>query len=214
MYKALLKSTVLLIGLLGMGQTAIAQINTTANKPMFVELKPAQPTQTGDKIEVIEVFWYGCPHCYSFEPFLTEWLKTLPADVQFIRIPGVLSQNWITHAKAYYTAEKLGILEKIHRPLFDAIHKEKQTIFTEDQIKDFFVSKGVSGDEFTSTYNSKEVEAKIRQAFFLAKDYKLTGVPTLVVNGKYITSPSHSGSNEMTLKVVNELIDKERQAKK
>jgi thiol:disulfide interchange protein DsbA len=177
----------------------------------YIVLKPAQPTQTGDKIEVVEVFWYGCPHCYSFEPFLEAWLKTKPEDVELLRVPGVLNQQWIPHARAYYTAEKLGIVDKVHRPLFDALHKEKKIVYTDEQLKDFFTVHGVSADEFTKTYNSPEVEAKIRQAYFLARDYKLTGVPSVVVNGKYLTSGSHAGTYEMLINVVNTLIARERQ---
>ena len=201
----------LLMGVLLFGQQAVAQ-NTADAKPKFIELKPAQPTQTGDKIEVVEVFWYGCPHCYSFEPFLEEWSKSLPADVELIRLPGVLNQAWIPHAKAYYTAEKLGILAEIHRPLFDAIHKEKKQIFNDDQIRAFFISQGVTAAQFDQTYTSKEVDAKIRQAYFLARDYKLTGVPSMVINGKYLTSASQTGTFEELINVMNALIDKERQA--
>ena len=210
MNKTIVFTIHLLISFLLFGQQAvIAQQDTT--KPQYIELKPAQPTQTGNNIEVVEVFWYGCPHCYSFEPFIEAWLETMPEDVQFIRLPGVLAQNWMTHAKAYYTAEKLGVLDKTHRSLFDTIHKEKKPVFTDDQIRDFFVSKGISAEQFSQTYTSKEVEAKIRQAYFLARDYKLTGVPALVINGKYVTSPSHAGSSEETIKVINALIEKERQ---
>src|ERR1700754_1722750 len=101
MFRRMLITVPCLVVMLMLGQFAHAQEGIKA-KPMFTELKPALPTQTGDKIEVIEVFWYGCPHCYSFEPFLEEWLKTLPADVQLIRVPGVMGQNWIPLAKAYY----------------------------------------------------------------------------------------------------------------
>lgn len=212
-FRKILITIQILVALLVFGQSVTAQPTTEA-KPKFVELKPAQPTQTGDKIEVVEVFWYGCPHCYSFEPFIEEWLKTLPADVQFIRLPGVLNPGWIPHAKAYYAAEKLGVLEKIHRPLFDAIHKEKKQVFNDNQIRDFFVSKGVAAEQFSETYASKEVDAKIRQAYFLARDYKLTGVPSIVVNGKYLTSASNTGTFEDMINVLNELIEKERQAKR
>ncbi len=204
----------ILLSLFVLGQQAAMAQQGADAKPKFVELKPAQPTQSGDKIEVVEVFWYGCPHCYSFEPFLEEWLKTLPEDVQFIRLPGVLNPGWIPHAKAYYTAEKLGVLEKTHRPLFDAIHKEKKPVFNDEQLRDFFVSKGVSAEQFTGTFASKEVDAKIRQAYFLARDYKLTGVPSVIVNGKYLTSASTTGTFEELINVMNALIDKERQAKK
>lgn len=179
----------------------------------YVPIKPAQPTQTGDKIEVLEVFWYGCPHCYSFEPHLEAWLKDKPEDVEFIRLPGVLNQSWIPHAKAFYAAEKLGVLDKIHRPLFDAIHKQKKTLFTEGQLAEFFAGYGVSPEEFKRVYNSKEVDTKIRQAYFLARDYKLTGVPSLVINGKYLTSGTHAGNFETMLEVVDHLIEQEREAK-
>ena len=176
----------------------------------YTDIRPALPTQTGDKIEVIEVFWYGCPHCYSFEPYLEAWLQDLPADVEFIRIPGVLNQGWIPHAKAYYTAQKLGIVDKTHRPLFDALHKQKQRVFTDDEIMAFFAEHGVSSDEFNQVYNSKEVDTKIRQAYFAARDYKITGVPSMVINGKYSTTGSLTGTFEDMLIVVDELIERER----
>jgi len=212
MFRNTVLSIQILVGLFLAGNLAYAQ-NAADAKPKFVELKPAQPTQTGDKIEVVEIFWYGCPHCYSFEPFLEEWHKTLPEDVQLIRLPGVLNQGWIPHAKAYYTAEKLGVLEKTHRPLFDALHKEKKQIYNDDQLRAFFVSKGVTGEQFDQTYGSKEVDAKIRQAYFLARDYKLTGVPSMVINGKYLTSASHTGTFEDLINTMNMLIEKERQAR-
>jgi len=208
MYKNLIAILALLTGLV-MALPALAQEDIEGK---YITLKPAQPTQTGNKIEVVEVFWYGCPHCYSFEPFLEAWLKTKPEDVELVRVPGVLNQQWIPHAKAYYTAEKLGIVEKIHQPLFDALHKEKKTIYTDEQLKDFFASHGVPAGEFAKTYTSPEVEAKIRQAYFLARDYKLTGVPSIVVNGKYLTSATHAGSFDYLINVVNALIERERQA--
>ena len=102
---------------------------------------PVQPTQTDNKIEVLEVFWYGCPHCYDFEPHIENWLKDLPEDVEFRRMPGIFNKSWIAHAKAYFTAEKMGILDKIHSPLFTALHRERKRIYTEDELKDFFVSR-------------------------------------------------------------------------
>jgi thiol:disulfide interchange protein DsbA len=173
-------------------------------------LVPAQPTQTGDKIEVLEVFWYGCPHCYHFEPYIHRWLKTKPDDVAFRRMPAVLNKNWIPHARAYYAAVKLGVLDRIHTPLFNAIHKDRKPIFTEDQLRDFFVSQGVDGDKFTEAYNSTEVETKIKQAFFMARNYKLTGVPTVVVDGKYVTSSSRTGSFDKLIETVNYLVRKVR----
>ncbi len=171
---------------------------------------PPQPTQTGDKIEVIEIFWYGCPHCYDLEPHLEHWLKSKPKDVEFIRVPGILGNGWIAHAKAFYTAEKLGVLDNIHRPLFDAIHKKGRRIMNEKKLKDFFISQGIDGDEFSEIYNSEEIDAKIKNAFILGKNYKITGVPTIIVNGKFRTTASLSGSNAGIIDTINELADRER----
>ena len=207
MFKQAFTSLALLAGLALAGPLA-AQDDIEGK---YVPIKPAQPTQSGDRIEVVEVFWYGCPHCYSFEPYLNEWLANKPDDVAFIRLPGVLNQGWIPHAKAYYTAEKLGVVEKIHRPLFDAIHKSRRPLQSEDQLAAFFAEQGVPAGEFREAYNSREVDAKIRQAYFLARDYKLTGVPSLVINGKYLTSGSHAGTFENMLEVTDQLIERERQ---
>ncbi len=171
---------------------------------------PVQPTQTDNKIEVLEVFWYGCPHCYDFEPYVEKWLENLPEDVEFRRMPGIFNKNWIPHAKAYFTAEKLGVLDKIHNPLFNALHKERKRIYNEDELKDFFVAKGVDGDKFTKVFNSSEIETKFKQAFVMGKRYKITGVPAVIINGKYMTSGSMSGSYENLLKTIDELIAKER----
>jgi thiol:disulfide interchange protein DsbA len=172
---------------------------------------PVQPTQTDGKIEVLEVFWYGCPHCYSFEPHIESWLKTIAEDVEFRRMPGIFNKNWIPHAKAYFTAEKLGVLDKIHSPLFEALHKERKRIFSEDELKKFFVSKGIDGDEFTKVFNSREIETRFKQAFVMGQRYKITGVPAVIINGKYMTSGSMAGSYENLLKTIDLLVDKERE---
>ncbi|MBT7952671.1 MAG: thiol:disulfide interchange protein DsbA/DsbL [Gammaproteobacteria bacterium] len=171
---------------------------------------PVQPTQTDNKIEVLEIFWYGCPHCYDFEPHIEKWLENLPEDVEFRRMPGIFNKNWIPHAKAYFTAEKLGVLDKIHSPLFNALHKERKRIYSEDELKDFFVAKGIDGDEFTKVFNSSEIETKFKQAFVMGQRYKITGVPAVIVNGKYMTSGSMTGSYENLLKTIEDLIAKER----
>lgn len=176
----------------------------------YVDISPAQPTQTGDKIEVLEIFWYGCPHCYDFEPFVKGWLESKPEDVEFRRMPGVFSKTWIPHAKAYYTAEKLGVLDTIHTELFDAIHKKRQKIHDNDAIKKFFVKHGVDKDEFTKIYESDEIMTKVKQSHVMGQRYKVTGVPAVIVNGKYMVSGSTAGSFGNVLKVIDQLVDKER----
>ncbi len=177
----------------------------------YKNIVPAQPTQVPEgKIEVVEIFWYGCPHCYDFEPHVNNWVANLPEDVEFRRMPGIFSKSWVAHARAYYAAEKLGVLEQIHTPLFEALHKDRKRIFSESELKDFFESKGVDGDEFTRAYNSNEVEVKFKQAFLMGQRYKITGVPAVVVNGKYMTGAALAGSYDNLLKTMDMLVDKER----
>lgn len=178
----------------------------------FVEISPAQPTRSGEKIEVLEVFWYACSHCYNFEPYIKDWLASKAEDVQFRRMPGVLGKNWIPHARAYYTAEKLGVVDTIHGALFDAIHKKRKKIDDAAAIKRFFVDQGVDKREFKGAYESEAVEKEVKQAFIMGQRYKLTGVPVMIVNGKYRVSGNTAGSFENILKVVDSLVNKERTA--
>lgn len=176
----------------------------------YTLIVPVQPTQSVDKIEVLEVFWYGCPHCYDFEPHIKKWLETKADDVEFRRMPGIFNKSWIPHAKAYFTAEKLGVLDLIHGALFEALHKDRKRIYTESELKDFFESRGVAGDEFNRVFNSTEIETKFKQAFVMGQRYKLTGVPAVIINGKYMTSGSLAGSYENLLKTIDALVDRER----
>ena len=183
--------------------------NVVAGQP-YVRIQPPQPTQTEDKIEVVEVFWYGCPHCYEFEPSLEKWLENKPADVEFRRMPGVFRDSWIPHAHAFYTAEKLGVLDIIHKPLLDAIHKNKQNLFNEESLKEFFVKRGVDGDAFTKIFHSNEVETRVKQAFVMGQRYGLTGVPAIIINGKYRTGGDLAGSLPEVLRVIDSLVEQER----
>ena len=176
---------------------------------LYKELPTPQPTSTGDKIEVLEVFWYGCPHCYHFEPVIEKWLEEKADYIEFVRMPGILGKNWLPHARAFYTAEKIGILDIIHTPLFDAIHKDKRKILDERSLRVYFSEHGVNGDEFDQAYNSKEVEEKVRAAFSAGQNYALTGVPAIIINGKYGTSASMAGSFEKIIDVINTLAAKE-----
>ncbi len=175
----------------------------------YEKISPPQPTQNPDKIEVIEFFWYGCPHCYSFEPSLSEWLKNKPENVEFIRQPAVFSKLWGDHAKAYFTAEALGVVDKTHADFFDAIQNKKQALRTEDQLAVFFKNHGVDETEFRNTYHSFLVDAKLRQAQSMAARYGITGVPAIIINGKYKTNGPLAKSQANMIKVMNELIELE-----
>lgn len=177
----------------------------------YKSLSQPQVTEDPDKVEVVEIFWYGCPHCHDFEPYLSEWLQNKPEIVDFKRMPAVFRQNWLPHAKAFYAAEELGVLDKIHEPLFAAIHEQQQPLETEDTLRTFFVDQGVDGDEFTRAFNSGAVEGKVKRSLGMLKRYEVTGVPAVVINGKYITTGPMAGSYEAMIETMNQLIELERQ---
>ena len=176
----------------------------------YTELSNPQPTSSADKIEVVELFWYGCPHCHSLEPHIQKWLSTKPDDVEFVRMPAILSNRWELLAKAYYTAELLDVVDKTHVALFEALHTKKIKIDDEAALQKFFVSQGVSAEDFKKTFNSFAVNIKINNARQMTRRYATSGVPLLVVNGKYSTSQSMARGSEAAIKVVNYLIEKER----
>lgn len=175
----------------------------------YTRLAQPQPTSTGDKVEVLEVFWYGCPHCFRFEPYVERWLRKKPEGAEFVRLPGIFRPSWEPHARAFYTSELLGVFDKIHQPLFNAIHLEKRTLNTDEQLMDFFAEFGVDKTEFLKTYRSFAVETRIRRAKTLVERFDIDGVPAVIVNGKYFVSNRTTGSNAKTLKVINFLVDKE-----
>jgi len=188
--------------------TACAEAYTQGQD--YVELSNPQPTSSGDRIEVVELFWYGCPHCYHLEPYMEDWAANKPDDVEFVRMPAIVSKRWVLLAKAYYTAELLGVVDKIHVALFEAIHKDKRKIDDETALRDFFVEQGVSAEDFKNTFNSFAVNVKINNAKQMSRRYAITGVPTIIVNGKYSTSPGMARGNEGVIKVINYLVEKER----
>jgi len=190
----------------------------------YTRLTLTQPSSDPNKIEVVELFWYGCPHCFHLEPDLNEWLKTKPDDVVFVRLPAILGPSWELLAKAYFTAEMLGVLDQTHEALFDDIHVKNQRFTDEAALQDFFVSQGVSAEDFKKTFESFAVAVKVNNAKLMTRRYAITGVPTFIVNGKFRTSPSLAGSNEKdlsvkdlnekSLKVVDYLVEQEREAGK
>jgi thiol:disulfide interchange protein DsbA len=169
-------------------------------------IDPPLPTPQTNKVEVVEMFWYGCPHCYHFEPLLEKWVKGKSDQVTFIRIPAIFRDSWLLDAQAFYTAKALGVLEKIHRPLFDAIHLEKRHLNTKEALADFFATQGVAKEDFLSTFDSFAVQGKVQQAVVITRASSITGVPAMIVNGKYRTDAELAGSFERMLEVVDYLI--------
>ena len=178
----------------------------------YVRLSTAQPTSTPDKIEVVELFWYGCPHCYRLEPHIEQWLESKPDDVAFVRMPAILSPRWELLARAWYTADMLGVTEQIHKPLFEALHDERRRITSVEQLREFFVEQGVSGEDFDRTFHSFGVAAKLNRAREMTRRYRVRGVPALIINGKYRTSASEAGSHAAMIEVTRDLIEQERAA--
>ncbi len=176
----------------------------------YQKLARPQPVSTTDTIEVVELFWYGCSHCYRLEPFVHKWLESKPGDVTFVRIPAVLGKGWELLAKAYFTADLLGVLDKVHGELFSTIHEKNKKIQNEKMLREFFVAQGVSGEDFDKTINSFAVTVKVNNARMMTRNYRITGVPTVIVNGKYSTSASQAGSNPNMMAVIDYLVEQER----
>lgn len=183
----------------------------------YQAISPPVPTANPGKIEVLELFWYGCPHCYQFEPTLNKWLASKPDDVEFIRIPAIFRDDWIPFAQAWFTAEQLKVTDKIHSDFFTAYHKQKRPLRTKTDIQTLFAEHGVSQKAFDDAWFSFPVQSKLKRAISLTQRYQIKGVPSLVVNGKYWTSASIASSSDPTvsgydsmLKVVDELITHER----
>lgn len=172
----------------------------------FTVLNPPQPTETGKKIEVIEFFYYGCPHCFNLEPSLEAWRKTLPADVAFRRVPGVFRDSWMPLTKAYYAFEATGLTEKLHSAAFNAIHVENLHLDTDQAIVDWVAKRGVDAKKFAATLNSFAVQNKAQRARAMTQSYGVQGVPTLVIDGKYSTSSAQAGSHDNLIKTVDSLI--------
>jgi len=172
--------------------------------------KPVK-TSHPDKIVVSEQFWYGCPHCFRFEPYATKWKKTLADDVVFEQIPSTLNPGWVNHARAYYALEQMGKLDLVHSQIFNAIHLKNMRLSNRDSMADFLANFGIDKKEFKEAYNSFQVETKLRKNGKKERKYGISGVPSVIVNGKYITSGSHAGSYSRMLKILDYLVNLERQ---
>lgn len=167
---------------------------------------------TTDKIEVTEFFWYGCGHCYNFEPQLAQWKKSLADDVVLKGSPAMWNGVMQIHAKAFYTAEVLGVLETVHMPLFQAINVDRRPLTSESQLADLFAANGVSREDFTKAFNSFGVGSQVSQADARARAAKIAGTPELMVAGKYRISTRKAGGQAQMLKLADYLIEKERTA--
>ncbi len=165
-------------------------------------------TSDDNKIEVVEMFSYTCPHCFRLEPDVAKWKETLPENVHFVKVPAIFRDSWLELAKVYYAAEAMGDLDKIHSKLFNAMHVEKRRLTTEDQLLDFVAEQGIDRDAFKKTMNSFSVKSKVKQALVMSQTSGITGVPSFIVNGAYRTDATTAGGVPELFQVVNFLIEK------
>lgn len=158
---------------------------------------PPQPTDSGKKVEVIEFFWYGCPHCNNMQPSLRAWLKKKPADVEFRRVPAVLQDTWVPLTRAYYALDAMGLTDRLHHEVFAAIHEHKVRLQDPKVLFDWVANRGVDRKRFMDTYNSFGVQSRVQRSIDMTRNYDVPFTPVVVVDGRYITAPS------MTLKPDN-----------
>lgn len=193
---------------------AFAAASPAAHAQTFTEgvdytvLSAPLATDNPARVEVVEMFWYGCPHCYELEPLIERWAKALPKDVEFKRVPAPLNRNWEIAARVYYTLESMGLLDKLHGPLFDAIHRDHLRITNERALLEWLGGKGVDTKKFSAAYRSFSVESKLKRALQITQASAIEGVPALLVNGKYVI-PGMSPAR--MLAIADSLIAKSRE---
>jgi protein dithiol oxidoreductase (disulfide-forming) len=192
------------------GTTVRAQAGAPVEGRDFVRLNTPVAVAAGGKIDVIEFFSYGCPHCHTFEPMLEQWVKRLPADVAFRRVPATFNAPFEGYAKLFYALEATGLLESLHRRVFAAIHVQRQRLDKEAELAAFVAANGGDGAKFVEAYKSFGVATKVRQAKQAFDAYKIDGVPTLGIHGRWFTSGSLTGSNDRALAVADTLIQRAR----
>lgn len=174
----------------------------------YIELKPPQPTESDGKIEVIEFFWYGCPHCYHLEPMLEAWVKKLPPDVAFRPLPAVFNERWAYDAAIFFAFEALGVLPRVHRAFFDAIHRDNLRTDNKQALAEWLQKQGIDPGKFDETFKSFGVQSKTRRAAQLTVAYRIDGTPAMGVNGRYTVS-----AGDHMLDTVSQLIEAERKKK-
>jgi thiol:disulfide interchange protein DsbA len=176
----------------------------------YATLNPPQPPDGGGKIEVIEFFWYGCPHCYTLEPEVAAWVKRAPKDIVFKRVPAIPSEAWGEGAKIYYTLEAMGLLEQHHQKVFDAMHKDNVNLQNKRLREEWLQKSGIDVAKYNETEKSFTVASKLARARQMTQSYKVDGVPRIIVNGKYYTSGEQAGGHQRVFPVVDQLVEMSR----
>tara|TARA_Y100000768_G_scaffold220341_1_gene166130 strand:- start:3123 stop:3734 length:612 start_codon:yes stop_codon:yes gene_type:complete len=180
-----------------------------AHAQKYIQISTEKQQESKDII-IYEFFWYGCPHCFNLEPTMDRIEADLDKDTKIMKIPVALRQSWVTHAKLYYALEQMGKIDDIHNLIFEEIHIENNRLVTEEQIVSFLGQHGVDTAKFLEKFNSYGTEARIKKSSNLARKYQIDSVPTIIVNGRYLTSGSYVSSYDELYSVINLLIERER----
>ena len=192
--------------------SSFAQIEKFIAGTHYIELSAPVNTNDSSKVEVLEVFWYGCSHCFRFEPLIANWEAVMPADVDFGRFPAIWNGLMEVHAQVYYTAEAMDALDVVHEHVFNAINIEGNRLQNEGQIGALFAKYGINEDDFTKSFNSFSVRTKVNQAKQRMEAYEIRSTPNMIVNGKYLVATGQSVLTQADmLEVVDFLVEKERQ---
>ncbi len=200
----------------GVQVAAVAGLSLTAGKTVLAQapkgyelISPPLNTRSSDKVEVLEYFWFGCPHCYAFEPSINKWAESIPDYVEFVREAPPLNPAWEPHSRAFYAAELMGVTDQMFDQMFHGIHAERRPLRSPDQIAKYMGELGIDEDKFRKTMDSFGVSTRMSQAMQMARASKVSGVPTVIINGKYRTGGSLAGSHEGILAVIDERVAEE-----
>ena len=199
------------LAILSLATVALGQEVRGARPNIEYRLIEQQPIASGDKIEVIDFFWYGCPHCFNMQPALEGWLKRKPADVALRRIPAILRDAWAPHVRIFYTLEALGEVDRLHQQVYHGYHVEELHMSKPDVMAQWAVRHGIDRQKWLDAYNSNEVTQKVQQAKEFTQAYNVQGTPSLVVDGRYLTSSSMAGSVPGVIPILDELVNIARQ---
>lgn len=202
----------LLFAFAGLGLSTLSSAATLVEGEHYTVLdEPVETRVADDRIEVTEAFWYGCPHCYNLEDPLNAWVAEQPEDVAFQRMPATMGGDWNQHALAFYAAQELEILDAVHDDFFHAIHEEGQSLTEVDDIAAFFSDYGVSEDEARQALTSFGVKSQVNQAHARMRAMQLRGVPALIVDGRYVITPSQAGSLDNMPQIAGALVEQVRE---
>lgn len=200
-----------LLAVVGLGLSTLASANLVEGQHYEVLPQPVETRVDEGQIEVTEAFWYGCPHCYNLQESVTAWYETLDDDVSVVHLPATMGGDWNTHAVMFYAAESLGILEEAHADIFAAIHEEGQRLNSTDGIARFLSQYGVSEEEARQALDAFAVKAQVNQAHARMRAMRLMGVPALIIDGRYLVTPSSAGSLANMPQIADALIERVRQ---